>query len=72
VQPVYLQPSQELGHVEDVVVCQLDKIHDVDDMVSKTTVNTLPVELDTEKTATANTTEVTNQELITKLMETLI
>jgi len=47
-QPVYLQPSQELGHVKDVVVCQFDKIHDVDDTMSKTTVNTLLVEPDTE------------------------
>jgi len=49
-QPIYFQLSQELGHVEDVVVCQLDKIHDADNTVLKTTVNTLLVEPDTEKT----------------------
>jgi len=69
-QPVYFQLSQELGHVKDVVICQLDKIHDVDDTVLKTTVNTLLVQPDMEKT-TANTNEVTNQEQITRLMETL-
>jgi len=70
-QPVYLQLSQELVYVEDVVVCQLDKIHDVDNTMLKTTVNTLLVEPDMEKTTTANTNEVANQEWITKLMETL-
>jgi len=69
-QTVYFQPNQELGHVEDVVVCQLDKIHDVDDTVLKTTVNTLLVEPDMENT-TANTNEVTNEKWITRLMETL-
>ena len=71
-QPVYLQPGQTMGYVEDMVVCPPEEVQDGKNIVSLATVNTLLIESTADNsTPEANTTEAAKQKQLAKLMEAL-